>query len=803
LHSAQKDGNCDSEKYKLNIWDTRAGKEVNRFAGMIDTVAFTPDSKYVVFWGCDEFIKESGCLRGSIKVKEVTTGENIFSVNSNVDRTFPGLNYHGYHLSSDGKFIAVPECNDEGICSGDSIVLWEIVSGRKVISIKSDAAIPSFSISPDVKYIATVDCYYEYVSVDICSQRFVHIWDIDTGNETIRLPFDVPVINVVFSPNGEYLAVGGDQFTHVWKVSNWTSAWTAKTGNEELLFSPDSEYLMNVSEYSTSSLWETDTGELVAEVEHGTWFSPDGRYIVSSSPDFSSALWDPNADNEAISLNIDGYLSSGSFSPDSRYFVGGISDGTARAWDLSTKQEIARMTHDERVNSIAFSPDGKYVASGSSDGTVRVWETNIKREIPYNPQSSYQDARFVQEKYIIESECTNYDERDYCINANTISTWEISTGKKIKSVKFNTAQGEYIPKDYSRIDLFSPDGKYVLSTDCEGTVEQPSEEWGCQRFGENHIWDVATGREVIKPYDGLFAIITDGKYVYWGGCDEPDPMGGCLASSVRKREITSWELISKTLFNENLYYAFASPSGRYLVVPVGNNYYLLDAIEGKEIANIASLISTGFISTATFSPDDRYLATGSSDGRVRLWETATGKELWSRLHGDRTSPAVVFSQDNRYLASYYDLDKMVRVWDVSTGVQVSSIIRDDGVNDVIFSPNGKYLASIGYREFGANVYDVMHIWEIATRKDIYQIENVKSIRSDKILFSTDGKFIIIAGYIWPLESERIISDACAYLPRNLSRAEWAQYIGDAMPYQAVCDNLPIEPEVTATPTASP
>jgi hypothetical protein len=39
------------------------------------------------------------------------------------------------------------------------------------------------------------------------------------------------------------------------------------------------------------------------------------------------------------------------------------------------------------------------------------------------------------------------------------------------------------------------------------------------------------------------------------------------------------------------------------------------------------------------------------------------------------------------------------------------------------------------------------------------------------------------------------------MPRNLTRAEWKQYIGDAMEYQAVCENLPIELE--PAPTANP
>jgi len=36
------------------------------------------------------------------------------------------------------------------------------------------------------------------------------------------------------------------------------------------------------------------------------------------------------------------------------------------------------------------------------------------------------------------------------------------------------------------------------------------------------------------------------------------------------------------------------------------------------------------------------------------------------------------------------------------------------------------------------------------------------------------------------------------MTRNLTRLEWDQYIGDVLPYQAVCENLPIESEETTT-----
>ena len=73
-----------------------------------------------------------------------------------------------------------------------------------------------------------------------------------------------------------------------------------------------------------------------------------------------------------------------------------------------------------------------------------------------------------------------------------------------------------------------------------------------------------------------------------------------------------------------------------------------------------------------------------------------------------------------------------------------------------------------------------------------------------IAFSPDSKYVVSGSWdntvrvrIW--HPEALIANACLHVTRNLSRAEWAQLIGDAMPYQAVCEKLLIEPEPTATP----
>jgi len=109
------------------------------------------------------------------------------------------------------------------------------------------------------------------------------------------------------------------------------------------------------------------------------------------------------------------------------------------------------------------------------------------------------------------------------------------------------------------------------------------------------------------------------------------------------------------------------------------------------------------VTALAFSPDERWLVTGSWEGVIKLWNAANGALLW-------TSPAVdvimglAFSPDGRALASG-GTDGQIRMWDVASGALLQTLNEHTGpVFCVIWSPNGEFLVSAGH---DARI----HLWE--------------------------------------------------------------------------------------------
>jgi WD40 repeat protein len=158
-----------------------------------------------------------------------------------------------------------------------------------------------------------------------------------------------------------------------------------------------------------------------------------------------------------------------------------------------------------------------------------------------------------------------------------------------------------------------------------------------------------------------------------------------------------------------------------------------------------------WVGSVVFSPDGKMLASGSCgrvdneglclQGEIILWDMATRQPIGTPLTGHIDSVrSVAFSPDGKMLASascsklnpnkYYEcLQGEIIFWDVATRRPIGDPIKahTDFVNNVVFSPDGKMLAS------SSNDSTVI-LWDVATRQPIGQ-----SIEGSNVAFSPGGK----------------------------------------------------------------
>jgi WD40 repeat protein/energy-coupling factor transporter ATP-binding protein EcfA2 len=522
-------------------------------------------------------------------------------------------------------------------------------------------------------------------------------------------------------------------------------------------FSSDGKTLATGSEDKTIKLWNVETGEEIGTLSghngsvYSVSFSSDGKTLATGSEDKTIKLWNVETGEEIGTLTRHpSSVYSVSFSSDGKTLATGSYDGTIKLWNGSTGQEIRTLSGpNDIVLSVSFSPDGKTLATGSEDKTIKLWDVETGQEI--RTLSGHND-------YVL-SVSFSPDGKTLATGSEdkTIKLWNVETGQEIGTLRGHNG----IVLSVS----FSSDGKTLASSSYDNTIKLWNVEGKEIRTLSGHnrevnsvnfspdgktlatgsrdntikLWNVETGQKIRTLSGHKWSVNSvsfsrDGKKL---------ATGSGILISFRDNTIKLWnvetgqeirtlplQLYENTGHNKSVTSVSFSPDGKTLATGSGDNTIKLWNVEtGQEIRTLTGHNSN--VNSVSFSPDGKTLATGSDDGTIKLWDVETGQEILTLTGHNSNVNSVSFSPDGKTLASGSE-DTTIKLWNVETGKEIGTLKgHNDVVRSVSFSSDGKTLAS-GSKD------KTIKLWNVETGKEIRTLTGHNSTVTS-VSFSPDGK----------------------------------------------------------------
>lgn len=282
--------------------------------------------------------------------------------------------------------------------------------------------------------------------------------------------------------------------------------------------------------------------------------------------------------------------------------------------------------------------------------------------------------------------------------------WDIIQGKKIQTFTHSKAfMGDTIAV------AFSPDGKHFASGG-KGTI----------------LWDQAM-RQAIRTFADdraiSIAFSPDGKNILCGGPPSDLAVFAKPKSPTMKIfDVATGGAIRDFKLQTNIWSVAYSPDGKYALSGGSNGKMVLwNTSLGQPVKTVVG--SESFldprVNSVSFSSDGEYALSGGSDDSVRLWNTKNLTQIKSFVGHSNIGGvySVAFSPDGKYALSS-DCDSKIKIWDIASGSEWKALSGHTGKNactSAKFSPNGKYVISVG--DASTRIWDVSTGEEVASMID--------------------------------------------------------------------------------------
>ena len=521
-------------------------------------------------------------------------------------------------------------------------------------------------------------------------------------------------------------------------------------------------------------------------------FSPDGTQLAVGT---NIGVWLYDVETSEEKSLFPGVCQSVAFSPDGRFLAngGGRAAGTKiHLWEIATEREVLLTDLYDSAATLKFSSDGKTLISLSSLGdTITRSDVETGEGLMKHLKSGTRNA-FGPDNLNVGVYAIAHDKVAIGRMDGKIQIWDIATHKKLSTLRGHTDLSlQSADKPSSQPNSFTVRQTTSLSRTVK-TPDEPSSQPNSITFKQsfrnfkNRVLALAFSDDGTRLASGstdktvrLWNInkpdewITLQKHTGWTNVLAFSPDGKMLASGSTDKTVQLWDtttgdsLATLTGHTNGITALAFSPDSTTLVSGSTDGTLrfwrtetgapLTDRITGHT-HHIAG--HTHSLRAATFFQDSSTVASVAFNGEITFWDAKTSHKSIVHTAGHRDwFPTLAFSPDGTKLASVgadgtaifastaghpfstWRPDHFVRLTDVSTGRELSTLEFSGGIEHLTFSPDGKTVAfgSLGeirlwHTETDDKVIIPFVDWEEA---DIHNMSHVTALA-----FSPDGATLV-------------------------------------------------------------